>query len=688
MFQSVIDLLGRLMELCYSTSGSYGLAILIFTVAVKIVFLPLSVWQQKNSIKMVKIQPEVNQIKAQYINDSAKAGEEQLALYKRAGYRPLVGLIPTLIQIPLIIGVISVVYNPLHYLFHIPPTSIEVLHSSLGAFLGTDKLGLAWQIKAIRLLENGELTMTAASAGAPVETLLTALRGFDRTLLGCDLLQIPGFHGMILIYPVLAIVSTLLLCLLQNRANVLQREQKGFGRWGTSLIMILLAAYLSFTVPAAAVLYWTAGNILSIAVMYLMNAAINPHRYIDYPALEKSKKVLEEAQKNKKTRNELKQEAMRSKADYKRFLESAPIKKDIVFYSVRDGFYKYFSDTIEYILDNSDITIHYITSDAEDEVFTKTSGRFIPYYIAGNDLIVLFMKISAKIMVMTMPDLQQFYLKRSIVDKDIDYVYMFHYPLSTTMVLRKGALDYYDTIMCVGEFQFAEIRETEKLYDLPEKKLVASGYGFLEQLQKAFDSAGHREHEQQEILIAPSWNEGNILDSCIYDLLDSLLGKGFKVTVRPHPEYMRRYGSRMQEIINNYIEYKGDDLYFETDFSSSNSLFESDLVISDWSGAAYEFAFVTKRPVLLIDTPMKVNNPEYDRLPVEPLEITLRDQVGKRLTPSDAKNAFKIVCFLLTQKEAYKKIITEIRDRTIANFGNCGKVTGQYLLDELAKHRL
>ena len=91
MFQPVIDLLGWLMGVCYAFAGSYGAAILLFTVAVKIIFLPLSVWQQKNAIKMVKIQPEVNQIKAQYINDSAKAGEEQLALYKRAGYRPLVG---------------------------------------------------------------------------------------------------------------------------------------------------------------------------------------------------------------------------------------------------------------------------------------------------------------------------------------------------------------------------------------------------------------------------------------------------------------------------------------------------------------------------------------------------------------------------------------------------------------------
>lgn len=683
MFQPVIDLLGYFMSLCYSWMANYGLAILLFTVIVKIIFLPLSIWQQKNSIKMVKIQPAVNRIKAQHLNDSVKAGEEQLALYKRAGYRPFVSLIPTLIQIPLIIGVISVVYNPLTYLLKIDAGTVQSLRTGLTTFLGTDKLGLVWQVEAIRLLESGELT-AANLAGVPVEEVLAALRSFDRMFLGCDLLRTPNLSSGLILYPIMAIASTWLLCVLQNRSNVLQREQEGFGRWGTSLIMIFLAVYLSFAVPAAAVLYWTAGNLLSIAVMYLMNAVIDPRKHIDYPALEKSKEVLAEAQKHKKTKKELKKEAQHSKADYKRFLESTPEKKDLVFYSVRGGFYKYFSDTIEYILDHSDYTIHYITSDAGDEVFLKASDRFLPYYIAGNDLIVLFMKISAKIMVMTMPDLQQFYLKRSIVDKDIDYVYMFHYPLSTTMVLRKGALDYYDTIMCVGEFQFAEIRETEKLYGLPEKKLVASGYGFLEQLQRAYDSSEHQEHETPEVLIAPSWNEGNILDSCIYDLLDGLLGKGFKVTVRPHPEYMRRYGSRMQEIQNSYQRYDGGDLYFETDFSSSNSLFESDLVISDWSGAAYEFAFVTKRPVLLIDTPMKVNNPEYDRLPVEPLEITLRDQVGKRLAPSDVRNAAGTVRFLLEQKEVYQKTITEIRDRTIAHFGECGSVTGRYLIEELA----
>ena len=89
--------------------------------------------------------------------------------------------------------------------------------------------------------------------------------------------------------------------------------------------------------------------------------------------------------------------------------------------------------------------------------------------------------------VMTMPDLENYHIKRSYVRKDAEYVYMFHYPLSTHMVLHTGALDHYDTILCVGEFQFAERRKQEELYHLPQKKLVLCGYGQLEKLQDAYD---------------------------------------------------------------------------------------------------------------------------------------------------------------------------------------------------------
>lgn len=685
MFQPVIDLLGWLMGVCYAFVGSYGAAILLFTVAVKIIFLPLSVWQQKNAIKMVKIQPEVNQIKAQYINDSAKAGEEQLALYKRVGYRPLVGLIPTLIQIPLIIGVISVVYNPLRYLLKIDSASVQALRLGLSAFLGTDKLGLAWQVEAIRLLERGELTAAASAAGAPVDALLAALRGLDRTFLGCDLLQTPGLHGAIFLYPILAVASTWLLCVLQNRSNVLQREQEGFGHWGTSLLMILLAAYLSFAVPAAAVLYWTAGNLLSIAVMYLMNAVIDPRRHIDYAALEQSKRMLADAAKHKKSKKEIKEEARLSKADYKRFFAESAEKKELVFYSVRGGFYRYYKGLIEHILSSSDIVIHYVTSDLHDEVFSMQSEKFKAYYIDGNELIYWFMKLDTDVMVMTMPELEKYYYKRSLVRKDIDYIYVFHAMVSTHMIYRTGAFDCYDTIFCVGPHHVREIRETEKLCGLPPKRLVAFGYPLLDDLIGHYQSLAHKKNERFQVLIAPSHHEGNIMDSCLDALLASLAGHGWRIIVRPHPQYVKRNPARIAELKNRYKAV--GDIAFETDFSTNESQYRSDVMITDWSGISMEFSFATLKPCIYIDTPMKVLNPDWEKYESRPALLEIRSQIGQSFRLDEVDRIGQTVADIQQGKILDQASIAKMIGQYVYHVGDYGAAGASYIIQEIEENR-
>ena len=61
--------------------------------------------------------------------------------------------------------------------------------------------------------------------------------------------------------------------------------------------------------------------------------------------------------------------------------------------------------------------------------------------------------------------------------------------------------------------------------------------------------------------------------------------------------------------------YKDDtDIEIQTDFSSNSTVFEADLMITDWSGIAYEYAYTTCKPVLFIDTPMKIMNPELSHL--------------------------------------------------------------------------
>ena len=73
---------GWIMRFCYNLLSNYGLAIILFTVITKIILLPVALWTQQNSVKLVKIQPQLNYIKAKYFGDKDKISNEQLSLYK------------------------------------------------------------------------------------------------------------------------------------------------------------------------------------------------------------------------------------------------------------------------------------------------------------------------------------------------------------------------------------------------------------------------------------------------------------------------------------------------------------------------------------------------------------------------------------------------------------------------------
>ena len=418
---------------------------------------------------------------------------------------------------------------------------------------------------------------------------------------------------------------------------------------------------------------------MTIGQQALLNRIRRPEKEIDRAELEASRKELADYAETGKGTARSREEQRREKADYKKFFSVG--NKHLVFYSEGSGFYKYFERIIGYILANSRMTIHYVTSDPEDQVFelAKQEPRIVPYYIGPKKLITLLMKIEADVVVMTMSDLGNYQYKRSYYSKNIKYVYVFHYPLSTHMVLHTGALRHYDAILCVGDFQFEEIRQTEALFGDPEQELIACGYGQLEKLYDAYQHMEKSRRTRPKILIAPSWQQDNILDTCLDDLLIHLLDKGFDITIRPHPEYVKRYSSKMNEIVNRYSNNTNDDLFFELDFSSNTSIFDSDVVISDWSGTAYEFAFVTEKPCIFIDTPMKVNNPDYQKITVPPLEISLRDQVGIRMNPDNLSGISEKILKLLNDED-FSERIRDIRRKYIANFGYSGEVGGKYII--------
>lgn len=488
--------------------------------------------------------------------------------------------------------------------------------------------------------------------------------------------------GITLFLPVAAGCSALLLGLAQNRLNPLQREQTKSGQWFTNGLSIAISLALGAFVPIGVGIYWIASNLLTIVQQMALNLVMRPEKYVNYADLRESQRELAEIESL--SAHVSKEDKRREREDYKRFFSIA--NKHLVFYSEKSGFYKYFQDVIEYLLSHSNITIHYITSDPKDQIFTtaEREPHIKPYYIGERKLITLMMKMDADMVVMTMPDLDNFHIKRSYVRKDVTYVFMFHWLTSTHMIIREHAFDHFDAVLCPGPYQIAELREAERMYQTPEKELLDSGYGLVEQLERQYQ-AMTRGRRKTQILIGPSWQPDNMMDSCIDALLEQLRGQGYEIIVRPHPEYIKRFPAKITDFQRRHSGEIDRDFRLNLDFSSNSVVYESDLLITDWSSVGYEFAFATLKPILFINTPPKVNNPNYIKFSAKPLDLTLRTRVGRSLNMDELDKTAETAAVLLSRIEEYREEILACRREVLPQRGHSGEIAGKYILSKLIK---
>lgn len=672
---------GLIMNFCYDLVSNYGIAIIFFTLITKIIMFPVSLWTHKNSLNLIKIQPQLNGIKAKYYGEKDKISDEQLKLYKEQHYHPLAGLIPMIVQLFLLMCVIQIIYNPLTNILSIGKAEVLQIISAVCDKTGFDISSNTVQLFAVREIQNGFSISQICSKDTE-----NAIKSLNMNFVGFDLSATPfSAGGKMYIIPVLAGLSALALCLFQNIKNPLQAEQSKVEQISTNAVSIGISLVLGGFVPAGIGFYWICSNLFTMLQQIILNTVMNPKKHIDYDALEKSKAELEKISSIGSTSSPKRGTELykREKTAYKRFFSVE--NKHLVIYAENGGFYKYFDRIITYLLNNSNIIVHYITSDPNDNIFNleKELKNLRAYFIGEKKMVTVFMKMDADIVLMTTPDLETYYYKRSYIKKDIEYIYTVHGPMSTHMVMNKGCLDHFDTIFCVGEFQIPEIRKQEEIYKLPQKELVVCGYGFLETLQEKYDNMPKQQNNIPKILIAPSWQEDNILDSCIENLLYELLQKGYNVVVRPHPEYKKRYPNKLDALVEKYKDYNGNDLTFELDFSCSDSIYNSDIVITDWSSTCFEFSYVALKPCIFVDTPPKIYNKDYEEIGIEPLELTLRNIIGKRFEPNNFAGMSDTINDMLKNKDEYTDKIRNIRNKYVANYGKSGEVAGKYIINRL-----
>ena len=297
----------------------------------------------------------------------------------------------------------------------------------------------------------------------------------------------------------------------------------------------------------------------------------------------------------------------------------------VIFYAENRYYFQYFRQLYEALLHIQEIRIAYISSDKTDPVLqdNRVQGVYLKSTLAG-----IFPRLQADVIIMTMPDLQNFIFKKSsAVGK---YIYVFHALVSTHQQYRAHAFDHYDVMFCTGPQQEKEIREGEQLYALKQKKCIPYGYPLLEELKEKCQATIHN---GQKILIAPSWYNEGILNTCIVPLLAELTKEEAEIWIRPHPEFIKRnkavYGQLVKE------SRKRKNIFFDTSPSVYTHLADAGQLITDRSGIALEYALATYRPVLFIDTPLKILNPEMARFSNAPLENAVRSKIGLSVSPNE-----------------------------------------------------
>lgn len=319
-------------------------------------------------------------------------------------------------------------------------------------------------------------------------------------------------------------------------------------------------------------------------------------------------------------------------ANVVRFAKLPKELRRLTFYSEGQNYWPHLSGLINEILATSDIHITYVSSSDHDPGLLLEHDNYTVFEI-GEGFVRnwFFENLETGVMVMTMPDINQYQVKSSKFD--VHYVYVQHSLVSLHMVYRTGAFDFYDTIFCAGPHHIAEMRAIEKDRNLEKKALFEHGYARLDSILKEAEirakatTASCDADGRLHVLIAPSWGpQGTIESGLAKTIVENLLSQGIRVTLRPHPQTLIFYQSQVDSIIE---EHGRNPLFdYETNVAGQDSLHESDIMVSDWSGAALDYALGLKKPVLFVDVPRKINNQHYEDIDIEPIEVSIRSKVG------------------------------------------------------------
>lgn len=268
--------------------------------------------------------------------------------------------------------------------------------------------------------------------------------------------------------------------------------------------------------------------------------------------------------------------------------------------------------------------------------------------------------------------------------RSVRRVAVLHSLVSMHMVYPAGTFDGYTDIFCCGQHHVAEVEAMNRHHNVSGRRPVLIGYGKSERLAMTRSAALKPETGSRHVLIGPSWGKGNILEAMGQALITRLLAEGYRVTLRPHPSFFIFGDELIRPLVTSFIGHPGFDL--ESSLEESKALWTADLLIADYSGFAMEFAFMRGKPVLYVNVPPKVLNPDWQALGPVPLELTVRERIGMVVVP-EVDAVIAGLAGLQDDPPRWQAAIDQVRERYWVNFGRFGEVCAQELARMLREVR-
>ena len=283
-----------LVRLLYTLTGSYGVAIILFTLVIKLIMLPFQMKSKKSMMRMSRMNGKIQEIQKKYANNQAKMQEEMQKLYTEEGINPMSGCLWSFLPLPILLALYSIMRQPITHFMMLSESVVQELVDKVTA-TGMDMSAIVQMKDGVTIVKDGitqlqpygQINLVKAITSQVPEAVsgLDKWINLDYNFLGLDLAATPstGFSNFSFTWAVIGLILIPILAggfqLLMTKVTMTQQPQpEGAGAGSTKMMMYmmpLMSVYISFIMPAALGIYWIAQSVFSLIQEVILGKFFN-----------------------------------------------------------------------------------------------------------------------------------------------------------------------------------------------------------------------------------------------------------------------------------------------------------------------------------------------------------------------------------------------------------------------------